>query len=97
MHSTPSPEQAQFLTKHGDFTTWSSADIEAYEHLTECADPAYTYAATEDVRILGRHRDDNGHLVVDFAAPADTVLLDGHHRRGTYFTVDFLAGLTSAA
>jgi len=92
-----SPDQAQFLTTHPDFTTWSPADYESYEHLTECADPAYTYAATEDVRILGWHRDDDGHLVVDFAAPADTVLPNRHQRRGTYFTVDFLDGLTSAA
>lgn len=64
-----------YRSAHGDITTWSTADIEGYEHTVEAVTPAYAEAIASGRYVIGRHAQGD-QVVVDFAAPEDMA-----HRR----------------
>ncbi|MFM9812820.1 hypothetical protein ACKI16_30435 [Streptomyces scabiei] len=68
MKSSPSPDA--FRAAHGDITTWSSADIESYEHALEAASPAYQEAVATGLFVLGRHAA-GGEVVVELGTAED--------------------------
>ncbi|MFH8558928.1 hypothetical protein ACH4FE_35800 [Streptomyces celluloflavus] len=57
---------SQFRATHTDITTWSSADIESYEHLVEGTDPGIARAAASGMHIVGRHAV-GAEVIVDYA------------------------------
>ncbi|MBT2406268.1 MULTISPECIES: hypothetical protein [unclassified Streptomyces] len=48
----------------GDIATWSSADIEGYEHMVEAANPAFARAAATGTFVVGVHAE-GSELIVD--------------------------------
>ncbi|WP_331736940.1 hypothetical protein OG426_55700 (plasmid) [Streptomyces canus] len=59
-----------FRAAHGDVTTWSTAEIESYEHTVEAASPAFAEAVATNRFVLGRHFE-GGRVVVDLATAED--------------------------
>jgi hypothetical protein len=59
-----------FRAVHGDVTTWSTAEIEGYQHTVEAASPAFAEAIATNRFILGRHAE-GGQVVVDLATAED--------------------------
>lgn len=59
---------ADFRTAHGDVTTWSSRDCEAYENCAEIADPTYRAAIADNRKVLGRHEEDGKVVVIAVTA-----------------------------
>ncbi|WP_432158767.1 hypothetical protein [Streptomyces sp. bgisy153] len=59
-----------FRAAHGDVTTWSSADIESYEHALEAASPAYAEAIASGRFVLGRNVA-GGEVVVELGTAED--------------------------
>ncbi|MGW2826386.1 hypothetical protein ACWC24_36185 [Streptomyces sp. NPDC001443] len=59
-----------FRAAHGDVTTWSSADIESYEHALEAASPAYAEAISSGRFVLGRNVA-GGEVVIELGTAED--------------------------
>jgi hypothetical protein len=81
-----------FRDAYGDVTTWSSADIESYEHALEAASPAYAEAIASGRFVLGRNVA-GGEVVIELgtaedlaqhfkASPLQPLLIGGTTRSG---------------
>ncbi|MGP3990853.1 hypothetical protein [Streptomyces sp. 3N207] len=64
---------AQFRSTHGPCATWSTADIEGYEHLVEAVSPELAEAGRTGQLVIGR-RATNDRVVVDLTDPAGLIV-----------------------
>jgi DNA-directed RNA polymerase specialized sigma24 family protein len=68
--SAPTPIEVRFRAERGGSATWSSADIESFENILECADPVIARAVRTGVVVFGRHADGD-EVVVDLCTVAE--------------------------